>query len=61
MLPSLTKEGLSDICSRPDCGFNGQSVEEFFIEKIIGRSVNTQDGNRILLWLIKWEGYVHLR
>ncbi|KDQ58737.1 hypothetical protein JAAARDRAFT_679125 [Jaapia argillacea MUCL 33604] len=45
------------MCGRPDCDQPGHSshVNEFFVEKIVGRRENPASGG--FSWLVKWDHY----
>lgn len=45
-------------CSRPGCTMQGIAMEEFFIERFVGRYDRGVHGPARYAWLIQWEGYV---
>lgn len=75
-LPCLTNSDIdrSDItgtgghgqdCARPDCQHKESHLEEFFVERIVGRMKGPLSGkgdgtDQACRWLVKWEGYVRL-
>ncbi|KAF8491108.1 hypothetical protein JB92DRAFT_1281793 [Gautieria morchelliformis] len=54
---SLSEEGQGERCSWPDCSLDDDPVEEFYIERIIGRYDRKAKGIERFSWLVKWEGY----
>lgn len=54
MTGQLLHEG---ICRRPGCDLL-KTDGLYVVEKILGRQMKGEGGERLVEWLVKWQGYV---
>ncbi|KAI0261643.1 hypothetical protein BC834DRAFT_462128 [Gloeopeniophorella convolvens] len=52
-------QGRNEMCSRPDCDAPDirKQPDEFFVERIVGRTARSESKNHEYQWLVKWAGY----